>query len=77
MVPYSEWSERRKLAAVVTFIAASLAVYFAANWFMHALPTGLVWPFVGIMLAAAFAMLLLGRAQARGEKRDRGHRDRL
>ena len=77
MVPYSEWSERRKIAAIVTLVAASLAVYFAADWFMHALPTGLVWPFVGIMLAFYGALFLLGRAQARSEKRYGRHRDRL
>lgn len=75
MVPFSEWSERRKLAAVVTFIAASLAVYFAADWFAHALPAGLVWPFVGIMLAFYGFLFLLGRSQARREQRDARHRD--
>ena len=76
-MPFSAWPAHYKIAAVVIFVSASLAVYFAASWFMHALPTGLVWPFVGLMLALYLACGIVGYASAHSERRQRRDSDSL
>jgi len=76
-MPFSEWPAHLKAGAIVTLTVAGLAVYFAADWFMHALPTGLVWPFVGVMMAFALACGIVGYAPAYREWRQRRNRNRL